>query len=94
VKTHTGSSANEWRFTGELQDSRVARQPLYLRARYYDPALGCFLGRDPLVGLDTMPQTQDRYAYAMNNPALFIDPFGLCASEGGFMINSCRQSRQ
>ncbi len=30
VKTKTGSSANEWRFTGQLQDSRIARQLLYL----------------------------------------------------------------
>jgi hypothetical protein len=25
VKMHTGTSANEWRFTGDLQDSRIAR---------------------------------------------------------------------
>jgi YD repeat-containing protein len=43
VKAQTGSSANGWRFTGELQDYQVARQPLYLRARYYDPALGRFV---------------------------------------------------
>ncbi len=50
VRSQTGSSANEWRFTGELQDTNIARQPLYLRARYYDPALGRFLTRDPFTG--------------------------------------------
>jgi RHS repeat-associated protein len=37
------TSANPCGFTGELQDTNIARQPLYLRARYYDPALGRFL---------------------------------------------------
>jgi hypothetical protein len=30
VKTSTGTPGNEWRFTGELQDSRVARGMYYL----------------------------------------------------------------
>jgi hypothetical protein len=30
VKAQTGSSGNEWRFTGELQSSRIGRQPLCL----------------------------------------------------------------
>ena len=47
VKTKTGTSDTAYRFTGELQDAQVARELYYLRARYYDPALGRFLGRDP-----------------------------------------------
>jgi RHS repeat-associated protein len=46
VKTTTGTADSDWRFTGELQDSQVARGLYYLRARYYDPALGRFLSRD------------------------------------------------
>jgi RHS repeat-associated protein len=72
-----GTSGNEWRFTGELQDSRVARGMYYLRARYYDPALGRFIGRDPFWGLEGNPQSQNRYPYVLNNPANLIDPTGL-----------------
>ncbi len=43
----------------------------YLRDRHYDPQTGRFIQRDPL------PQPQ-RYAYAGNNPATFVDPLGLC----------------
>jgi hypothetical protein len=43
----------------------------YLRARYYDPASGRFLGRDPVPG-------GNPYAYAGNNPVNFTDPTGLC----------------
>jgi RHS repeat-associated protein len=44
-----GAEGSEWRFTGELQDSRVARGLYYLRARY-DAALGRFLSADLPAG--------------------------------------------
>jgi len=46
---------------------------VYLRARYYDPATGQFLSRDPLVALTRAP-----YAYAAGNPLNQTDPTGLC----------------
>ena len=45
---------------------------IYLRARYYDPATGQFLSRDPLVAL-----TGEAYGYAGNNPLNGTDPLGL-----------------
>jgi RHS repeat-associated protein len=72
-----GTSGNEWRFTGELQDSRVARGMYYLRARYYDPALGRFIGRDPLCGLAVNAQSLNRYPYVRNSPVIFVDPSGM-----------------
>ena len=45
----------------------------YLRARYYDPATGQFLNRDPLEALTGQP-----YAYAENNPLNLTDPTGMC----------------
>jgi RHS repeat-associated protein len=50
---------------------------LYLRARYYDPATGQFLTRDPLEALTGQP-----YAYAADNPLNGADPLGLFWGEG------------
>jgi RHS repeat-associated protein len=45
---------------------------VYMDARHYDPARGRFLQPDPL-GI----ATDQLYAYAANNPLLFVDPLGL-----------------
>jgi hypothetical protein len=50
----------------------------YLRARYYDPATGRFLGRDPVPYLQ-------RYAYAGSNPVNLTDPTGLTPSVASAM---------
>jgi len=71
VRTHTGAST-EWTFTGEQNDPNGLE---YLRARYYDPAIGRFLGRDPIGSLN-------RYAYVLNNPLRWVDPWGLRNVEG------------
>ena len=68
-----GISNNNRRFTGETQDLTGL---LYLRARYYDPTTGRFLTRDPVPGVATLPQTLNPYAYALNNPVLYVDPSG------------------
>ncbi len=48
----------------------------YLRARYYDPLIGRFISKDPVKGYLTIPQTQNPYAYALNNPINLSDPSG------------------
>jgi len=48
----------------------------YAFARYYDSRLGRFLSADPMAGAITNPQSLNRYAYAVNNPANFTDPSG------------------
>jgi len=74
--THApGSSSNPFQFAGEQTDADSGLQ--YLRARYYDPATGRFLGRDPFPGLAALPATQNPYAYALNNPVNLTDPTGL-----------------
>jgi RHS repeat-associated protein len=92
VRSQSGSSSNYWLFTGEQWD--VESGLYYLRARYYDPDIGRFLGRDPLTGSTLRPQTQNRYAYVKNNPATLVDPSGMCPrAEGGFVspaYPSCR----
>lgn len=45
--------------------------------RYYDPATGQFLTRDPLVSATGQP-----YAYAADDPVNNTDPAGLCNAQG------------
>jgi RHS repeat-associated protein len=58
-------------FSGEYTDAETGF--VYLRARYYDPATGQFISRDPLVALTGAP-----YAYAGGSPLNQTDPSGLC----------------
>ena len=67
VRARTGTSPNEFTYTGEQVDSSGLQ---YLRARYYDAATGRFASRDPL------PLMQ-RYAYVGGNPVNLADPKGL-----------------
>jgi RHS repeat-associated protein len=47
-----------------------------LRARWYDPATGCFTTRDPFPGFAVLPQTLHPYVYVNNNPVNLTDPSG------------------
>lgn len=66
LRSQAGSSANEFRFTGEQHDPTGFQ---YLRARYYDPRTGRFLSKDPQGALNP-------YLYVGNNPVNFTDPSG------------------
>lgn len=58
-------------FAGEYTDAETGF--VYLRARYYDPATGQFLSRDPLTAITGAP-----YSYVYGNPLNGTDPLGLC----------------
>ncbi len=79
TKTHTGTSTSVWKFTGEQNDTTVNQSPYYLRARYYDPVMGRFFTRDPFKGSVLSPDSLNAYAYADNDPAVVVDPWGLCS---------------
>lgn len=78
IRSQTGSSGNNRLFTGEQRDGDSLLY--YLRARYYDPSLGRFIGQDALTGEAGDPRTQNRYAYVTNNPVNLTDPSGLSPS--------------
>lgn len=61
-------------FTGQRYEASAGLY--YYHARYYDPALGCFLSPDPFVQAPGDPQTLNRYAYVRNNPVRYVDPSG------------------
>lgn len=48
----------------------------YLRARYYNPATGRFMSRDPNEGNIKVPATLHKYLYAGGDPVNRIDPRG------------------
>jgi len=45
--------------------------------RWYDPAMGRFLQKDPWLGSISCPSTHNRYLYCLNNPLSAIDKSGL-----------------
>ncbi len=69
----TGYVDTNYGYTGELSDSSGL---VYLRARYYSPALGRFISRDPFPGVLSQPDTLNPYVYALNNPVRYTDPSG------------------
>jgi RHS repeat-associated protein len=70
--TNTGAQANDRQFAGEETDATGLQ---YLRARYYDPATGTFLSRDPLAALPAW--NGNPFTYASGNPSSASDPTGL-----------------
>ncbi len=68
-----GRLTQPYQYTGEPRD---ASGLVFLRARYYDPAVGRFVSRDERRGSRNLPGTLNRCAYAGNNPTSRIDPAG------------------
>ncbi len=65
----TNQFVNPFGYAGEYTD--VESGNIYLRARYYNPNTGRFMSEDPAK------DGTNWYAYAGNNPVLYVDPTGL-----------------
>jgi RHS repeat-associated protein len=72
--TVSGSTPNEFMYRGEQFDSDLGLY--YLRARYYNPATGRFMSRDPEGGKRGDPESLHKYLYADGDPINGIDPLG------------------
>ncbi len=72
LTSSTGSFSQPFRYTGREYDSETGLY--FYRARYYDPAIGRFLGEDP-VRFDA--GSPNFYAYVGNGPTNSVDPSGL-----------------
>ncbi|MGD0832667.1 MAG: RHS repeat-associated core domain-containing protein, partial [Terracidiphilus sp.] len=70
----TGSTPNVYLYRGEQYDPNL--NLYYLRARYYNPATGRFLSRDPEDGKPVDPKTLHKYLYAGGDPVSAMDPTG------------------
>ncbi|MCA9886567.1 MAG: RHS repeat-associated core domain-containing protein, partial [Anaerolineae bacterium] len=65
-----------------------------LRARFYSPAQGRFLSRDPHPYNYRNPFELNRYVYTANNPATYVDPSGRSLAEIGKQISSAVKALQ
>jgi RHS repeat-associated protein len=72
------------RFTGKERDAETASSAMpdgldYFGARYFSGAQGRFTGPDPSnLSVDWwVPQSWNRYTYALNNPLAYVDENGL-----------------
>ena len=83
VTQHIGSSDTIFRYNG--RDGVVTDENglIYMRARYYSPAMRRFINADIIPGELSNAITLNRYAYANGNPVSNVDPFGLSAEERG-----------
>jgi RHS repeat-associated protein len=61
-------------FTGHVNDADTGL--VYMQQRYYDPVAGRFLSIDPVVTDANNGSSFNRYAYANNNPYIYVDPDG------------------
>jgi RHS repeat-associated protein len=78
------------RYSGEYWDDTTGLQ--YLRARWYDPGVGRFMGEDTYQGEVTDPLSLNLYTYVSNNPLIYTDSLGhrheMGAGWGGFAGNA------
>ena len=72
--TKVGTTPNNYLYRGEQYDSDLGLY--YLRARYYNPATGRFLSRDPDDHSLKNPNDLHKYLYANGDPVNGWDPTG------------------
>ena len=73
----TNSINNRYKFTGKEQDTGNEGGLTHFLFREYTTILGRFVSPDLRAGDTGNPQSLNRYAYVLNNPANLVDPLGL-----------------
>ncbi len=80
-QTSESDTTEKVSYTGHTYDGDLGLT--YMKARYYDPDVGRFMGIDPVgvIGsVEQNPMMFNRYAYGNNNPYKYVDP------DGGFVV--------
>jgi len=62
------------RYTGKERDTESGLD--YFGARYFGSSMGRFMSPDSYGGRLADPQSLNKYAYARNNPLIYVDPDG------------------
>jgi len=81
----SGTSQTVYGFTGEPVDGN---ELVYLRARYYAPNLGVFMGLDPFEGMSQRPMSLNGYSWVEGNVINRVDRTGKWG-ERPEMFSSC-----
>jgi RHS repeat-associated protein len=80
-----GTLQTDYGYTGQRNEAGLGLMDY--NARYYDPYLNRFISADTIVPDSEDPQSWNRYAYALNNPLLYVDVSGHlprpCVIRGG-----------
>jgi RHS repeat-associated protein len=87
MRSQNGSATAGLTFTGEQTDGETSLE--FLRARYYDFALGAFISQDPLYNTIQAPGRTTRYSYAESNPVNRVDPTGRFVSLIPYVSSIC-----
>jgi RHS repeat-associated protein len=85
----TGTTPNDYRYRGEQYDPDLGLY--YLRARYYNPATGRFLSRDPRESCNCSikhPGSLHKYLYASGDPINRLDPSGRADVQEAVVIDA------
>ena len=69
-----GEQVSGFGYNGEYYNAATGM--VYLRARFYEPAMNRFSQKDIVRGSITAPNSLNRYTYVQNDPINFIDPSG------------------
>ena len=75
----SSANANTILYTGRVYD--LLTSLYYYRARYYDPAMERFIGRDPIES------DLNLYRYCYNDPTIYVDPSGFAEEKVGKITN-------
>ena len=70
-----GDTINNYLYTGEQYDPNIGFY--YLRARYFDMAVGRFITVDPFKGAFYEPRSLHKYIYCLNDPVNRSDHSGM-----------------
>ncbi len=74
----SGATTSSYGFTGEWTDLTGL---VNLRARYYAPLQGRFIGPDLAEGNPHSPMSYNMWNYVLANPVNYSDPSGMCLDE-------------
>ena len=77
MTSRTGTTPVIFGYNGKHGVVTDANGLLYMRARYYSPAMRRFVNADIIPGNISKAVTLNRYAFADANPVMFVDPLGL-----------------
>lgn len=77
--------SNPFKYTGEIMDDESGL--IYLRARYFNPAIGRFINEDTYEGNVTNPLSLNIYTYVTNNPLIY--PTGMCGVKSWADAGDC-----